>query len=195
VSPSVAVLFARTDSIYKTMPACDVYDAERDAMTFPGGLPVVAHPPCRLWGALAAFSKAPAAERELAIWAVEQVRVWGGVLEHPANSRLWGACALPRPGARDEWGGVTLAISQWWWGHRAEKWTWLYLCGIDPREVPELPYKIGEASHVIANSKNRQRARHRLEVTKRERDATPPELAEWLVMTAQLCGQQARAAQ
>lgn len=34
---SVAVLFARADSIYKTMPQCDVYDIERDARTTRGG--------------------------------------------------------------------------------------------------------------------------------------------------------------
>ena len=43
----VAVLFARADSIYKTLPGCDVYDIKRDARTWPGGCPVVAHPPCR----------------------------------------------------------------------------------------------------------------------------------------------------
>lgn len=45
----VAVLFARADSIYKGLPGVDVYDADRDARTFPGGCPVVAHPPCRAW--------------------------------------------------------------------------------------------------------------------------------------------------
>ena len=39
---TVAVLFARADSIYKTLPACDVYDIARDARWWPGGGPVVA---------------------------------------------------------------------------------------------------------------------------------------------------------
>lgn len=30
----VAVLFARTDSVYKGLPGCDVYDIERDARTY-----------------------------------------------------------------------------------------------------------------------------------------------------------------
>lgn len=31
--PVVAVLFARQDSIYKQLEACEVYDIERDART------------------------------------------------------------------------------------------------------------------------------------------------------------------
>lgn len=37
MTPTVAILFARADSVYKTLPGCDVYDIERDALTFPGG--------------------------------------------------------------------------------------------------------------------------------------------------------------
>lgn len=29
----IAVLCARADSVYKSLPACDVYDAERDALS------------------------------------------------------------------------------------------------------------------------------------------------------------------
>ena len=41
---TVAVLFAREDSHYKTLPQCDVYDMARDARTYDGPHPVVAHP-------------------------------------------------------------------------------------------------------------------------------------------------------
>lgn len=70
----VAVLFARSDSIYKSLSDCDVWDIERDARHWPGGCPVVAHPPCRGWGRLRKLAKPTEGERELAIWAVEQVR-------------------------------------------------------------------------------------------------------------------------
>lgn len=33
----VAVLFARADSVYKGLPGCDVWDAERDARLWQGG--------------------------------------------------------------------------------------------------------------------------------------------------------------
>lgn len=103
---SVAVLFARQDSIYKSLPGCDVWDIERDARKWPGGAPIVAHPPCRAWGRLRSFAKPRVGERELALWAVDQIRLHGGVLEHPAGSQLWQEKPLPEPGERDEWGGV-----------------------------------------------------------------------------------------
>lgn len=113
---TVAVLFARADSHYKALAGVDVWDAERDARRWPGGCPVVAHPPCRAWGQLRALANPRPDEKALAIYAVEQVRKFGGVLEHPKNSTLWPTLGLPRPGERDEFGGWTLPIYQMWWG-------------------------------------------------------------------------------
>jgi hypothetical protein len=167
-------LFVREDSVYKGLD-CNAWDRVRDARKWPGGSPIVAHPPCRAWGGLRAFSKAGPEEKALGPWAVDLVRFWGGVLEHPAKSSLWAFCGLPRPSqGRDSYGGFTLAVPQSWWGHRAEKWTWLYIVGLAQAELPEIPFSIGEATHVIASSKKRQALRLRPEVTKREREATPP---------------------
>lgn len=94
---TVAVLFARADSVYKTLPGCDVYDMERDARIYDGPHPVVAHPPCRSWGRLRAFASPRPDERNLARLAVAMVREFGGVLEHPAGSTLWAAQSLPPP--------------------------------------------------------------------------------------------------
>lgn len=185
----VAVLFARGDSIYKSLSGCDVFDIERDARTFQGGLPVVAHPPCRAWGRLRRFAKPRPDEKALALWAVDQVRAFGGVLEHPASSLLWKEKPLPEPGSVDEWGGWTLVVSQWWWGHKANKLTRLYICGVKGIDLPAIPYRMGEASHVIASSKTRQKLRYRPEVTKREREATPAAMASWLVDVARMCGE------
>ena len=88
---TVAVLFARSDSVYKTLPGCDVYDMERDARIYDGPHPVVAHPPCRAWGRLRVFASPRPDERNLARLAVAMVREFGGVLEHPAGSTLWAA--------------------------------------------------------------------------------------------------------
>lgn len=181
----VAILFARQDSIYKTMPGLDVYDIDRDARTYAGELPVVAHPPCRAWGALRHFAKPRPDERELALWAVDEVRRCGGVLEHPAASRLWPEKGLPDPGRHDSFGGFTLPIDQDWFGHRAEKRTRLYIVGCEPRDVPPIPIKLEEPTHVIAMSRdpgrglNGQRLRKGMpgwkpEVTRAEREHTPP---------------------
>lgn len=185
----VAVLFARSDSVYRGLVS-DVWDAERDARLFGGGCPVVAHPPCRAWGRLRHMAKPRADEKALAIFAVDQVRAWGGVLEHPAFSTLWGAAGLPLPGERDAFGGWTLPVSQSWWGHRAEKATWLYIVGIVPAQLPIFELRLGEATHVISSSGRRRdgtRATGRPECTKAEREATPLRLAEWLVEVAARC--------
>lgn len=181
----IAVLFARADSVYKRLPGCDVWDIDRDARQWPGGAPVVAHPPCRAWGQLRHFAKPRPDERALAPWAVDQVRRWGGVLEHPRGSQLWPTLGLPAPGAGpDAHGGWTLGISQHWWGHRAEKLTLLYIVGCRPQDLPEIPMVLGEATHVIAMDKSARRGGGtrlrkgmpgwRPEVSKAEREHTPP---------------------
>ena len=180
----VAVLFARADSNYKALPGCDVWDIERDALNWHGGCPVVAHPPCRAWGRLRHFARPGDGERELALWAVKMVQRWGGVLEHPVASLLWPTAGLPKPGERDQLGGWTMSVPQWWWGHRADKPTLLYIVGCEPRDVPPIPFKIGEASHVI---QSRKRSGYRPHVSKAEREHTPPALAAWLVELARKC--------
>ena len=191
----VAVLFARADSHYKTLPGVEVYDMERDARTYDGPWPVVAHPPCRSWGRLRAFAKPRADERNLARMAVAIVREFGGVLEHPAGSTLWPAQRLPKPGERDQWGGWTLPAPQKWWGHRAEKATWFYVVGCKPGEIPDLPFKMGAAEAVIRLDQRRPDGTHirkgdadwvpRLNAA--ENEMTPPDLAPWLVELARRC--------
>lgn len=171
----VAVLFARADSHYKAMPGCDVWDAERDARKWPGGAPVVAHPPCRAWGRYKTWAKPRPDEKQLAVWAVAQVREWGGVLEHPATSELWEHQGLPKPGQRDSWGGWTLPVYQSWWGHRAPKATFLYVRGCEPRNAPEIPYQLGIPPGRIEN------------MCKAEREKTPADFAAWLVQLAERC--------
>ncbi len=192
---TVAVLFARTDSNYKGLPGSDVWDAERDALCWPGGSPVVAHPPCRAWGRLRALANPAPGEKDLAIFAVEQVRKFGGVLEHPKSSTLWPVAGLPIPGKRDACGGWTLPISQRWWGHRAEKPTLLYIVGCEPADIPVMPLALGEAYYICGTS-GRRRDGSRLhkgdrgwrpEISKAEREHTPLMLAEWLCELARRC--------
>jgi hypothetical protein len=171
----VAVLFARKSSVYKTLHGVDVYDEERDARTYEGSAPVVAHPPCRGWRRLAHFAKIQPGEKALALFAVQQVRRCGGVLEHPADSKLWEAAGLPQPGETDSYGGWTFPILQSWWGHRAPKATWLYIKGCAPSRLPDYPMALGIPDGRIEN------------MGKAEREATPLPLALWLVELAGRC--------
>lgn len=180
----ITVLFARQDSYYKTLPECDVWDAARDALRWPGGTQVIAHPPCRAWGRLRHFAKPRPGEKALALYAVCQVRLHGGVLEHPKASTLWPEAKLPLPGERDAWGGWTLPLNQHWLGHRAEKATLLYIVGCEPQDVPNFPLRLDEPTHVI---QSRKRADHRPHVSKAEREMTPPAMAQWLVELARRC--------
>jgi hypothetical protein len=182
----VAVLFARSDSVYKGLPGCDVWDIERDARNWQGGMPVIAHPPCRAWGRMRQFAKPREDEKALSLLAVEHVREFGGVLEHPAESSLWLAARLPRPGEfPDEHGGWTLEVEQFHFGHRAEKATWLYIVGVGPDEVPPIPKRDGRPTHCIRPSKKGPRLPS---VPKPEREKTPADFATWLCMLASRCG-------
>jgi len=173
----IAVLFARKDSIYKSFHQLDVYDKQRNARNYDGQAPVIAHPPCRAWGRLRYFAKPEKGERSLAIFAIRKIRENGGVLEHPKGSQLWKKAGLPAPGKRDKYGGFTLGINQNWFGHRAEKATLLYICGLEPQELPPIPFSLEYATHVCESRK----ADSRPSITKAERERTPEPFAKWLV--------------
>lgn len=181
----VAVLFARSDSVYKTLPDCDVFDLDRNALSFRGGMPVVAHPPCRAWGRFRKVAKPRIGEKELALYAIQAVRQYGGVLEHPAYSSLWTAANLPLPGQIDIHRGFTFACPQFWWGHKAAKASWFYICGISPREIPPIPFRLGEPTHVV--SFGQYNPFHKLQLSKADRERTPVDLARWLVELASRC--------
>ena len=184
---TVAVLFARADSHYKKLSDVEVYDMERDARTYDGPWSVVAHPPCRAWASLRNHAKPRPDERNLGRLAVALVREFGGVLEHPQRSTLWDAQRLPEVGRRDEFGGFTLVIDQNWWGHRAQKRTRLYVVGCEPSDIPDMPLRLGEATHTVGLWSGRDKATCRPSIAKHEYEHTPPDLARWLVDLAERC--------
>lgn len=157
----------------------------RDAMDYAGPLPVVAHPPCGHWGLFSWNCKQPKAWKDAGPVAVQQVRRWGGVLEHPANSALWPACGLPGPkDGHDEYGGWTLSVNQTRWGHRCMKPTWLYIVGVQgPLDLPPLPLD-RPPTHVMVRQLSN--GSDRPELPKKLRHITPTGLAEWLVCVARL---------
>lgn len=170
----VAVLFARSDSVYFDL-VFDVWDAGRDARGYGGPWPVVAHPPCRAWGRLAKLAKPRSDEAELAFYAVDFVRCFGGVIEHPYGSDLWPAAGLPKPGAFDEYGGWTVLVDQGWWGHHAPKPTWLYVVGMPRHHLDGLPVEA------------MRRKGRTLAMQPADRERTPRLFAEFLVRLAGRC--------
>ena len=136
-----ALYMAEKTAMRKYLPPERIWTRRRDARNYPGGFPIVAAPPCAQWCRLAGLANYNAEEKDMAILAVQQVRRWGGVLEHPKYSKLWRHCNLPvgRTDA-DEFGGWTLETDQHRFGHAAEKATWLYIVGASPSAVlPLLP--------------------------------------------------------
>lgn len=124
----VAALYIDPRGPYPKMPGVDCWDESRDARKYDGPHPVVAHPPCGPWGKLAFCSKFQ--PKDCGPRAVEQVRKFGGVLEHPAGSHLFAACAALPGELPDAFGGRTIEVEQVRWGHVARKRTWLYLIGV-----------------------------------------------------------------
>lgn len=187
-SSAVTVLFVRAQSIYKLLPACDCYDRGRDARQYAGNDPVVAHHPCRTWGNLRTMAtKAPADEHDLSPWAIDQVRRCGGVLEHPAGSTLFDYRKCGTQERPDEWGGYTIKVNQFDWGHRCNKPTKLYIVGCV--DLPAMPKRDGQPTHCITQGHG-IRIGHPLfksRVPQWEREATPPEFAKWLVEVAIRC--------
>jgi hypothetical protein len=180
----ISILFAARNSVYKTIPGLDVWDEERDALNWPGGNPGIFHPPCRLWSKwMRHFSNAPQSEKQLGRWSVDMIRRNGGVLEHPACSTLWEDKELPLPGKSDSW-GISIAIYQQWFGHAAQKATWLYICGT--AILPQIPFQLGQPKcHYSAVRTLKHPDMQRL--SHRERHGTPPAFAHWLIDVAERC--------
>lgn len=140
-------------------------------------------------GALCDFSRNRKKAKERSLFLLfDRSESMGGVLEHPAASRLWPRCGLPKPGRGfDRYGGWTLGINQWEFGHRAKKPTLLYIVGCNPDSIPDLPLKMGTAEYVIGDVGRAANGTKRPEVSKAEREHTPRPLAEWLMELAIRC--------
>lgn len=189
----IPVLFARKNSIYKQL-GCDVWDKGRDARNWKGGAPGIYHPPCGQWGNMAQFANV-SEEKQLAIQAVNLIRQYGGVLEHPATSKLWNYMGLPMPGQIDQYGGYSICINQSWFGHKAEKRTLLYIVGVDQQNLPEIPISFDRIDYCVRYSRRQWKLRKEKgiksvkEITKQEREHTPEALAKWLMAVAEKCVQ------
>jgi len=188
----IAALFVAKDSIYKLFNFIDSYDVERDAMTYTNSLPVIAHPPCQLWGNMAYVNYArwggehnrPGNDGGKFNFALACVNRCGGVLEHPKNSRAWAVFGLIKPGKGWTKSGIGWTCEVWQsaYGHRANKATWLYYVG---KSIPhDLRWDRPVGSHQVGFYDQRGKERNKPTLSKRESNATPLSFAEELINLA-----------
>lgn len=186
----VAALFVEADGPYLEVPWVDLWSFERDARGYPGPLPVVAHPPCNLWGAFAAVNYArwggehnhPGNDGGCFSSALSSVRKYGGVLEHPAKTKAWKAHGLVKPvgiGWQPCDIGWVCEVWQSAYGHKANKATWLY-CVSRNR-----PFRLREdrpaGTHQIGYEDSKRRGRNKPTVTRKEAIHTPPAFRDTLL--------------
>lgn len=191
----IAALYVIPDGVYSGRPDVECWDEAKDARKYPGPHPVVAHPPCQLWGAFAKINfqrwggehNRPGNDGGCFLSALISVREFGGVLEHPANSAAFSRFGLQRP---PRGGGWKMIRSNEWvcevcqsnYGHRAMKKTWLFFHGdVKP---PELTWGNRPGTHQCGFHDQRGKGRNKPTLSKREANSTPHAFAELLLSMA-----------
>jgi hypothetical protein len=186
----IAALYVAKGGCYFGLPDADPWDEARDARLYAGPWPVVAHPPCQRWSKFWFGSTYKVAHGTPRLTkgddggcfkaALDAVRTYGGVLEHPAHSHAWRAFNLIAPPDAGGWvvaddrGGWTCRIDQSQFGHRAQKPTWLYAVGCD---LPSLPWQRLR----IPDPDGRSRRGVLALMGHAERDASPPAFRDLLL--------------
>lgn len=188
----IAALFVDPKGPYFGRDDVDPWDEQRDARLYAGPHPVVAHPPCNLWVNMAAVNWKRYGRQRPAWYpggddggcfasALESVRQWGGVLEHPAFSHAWRAHGLLRPvpgvWTLDAAGGWVCEVWQSAYGHKARKRTWLYFKGAG--KPPDLCWDLVPGTHQVGWFD-----RNKPTLGKRAASATPPAFAKSLLNLA-----------
>ena len=185
VMDRLAILCVQRKSIYSQFAQeerkshlidIQIYDEKRDARSFAGGMAVIAHPPCRLWGHLLHTVKIEpfdqVREKELGIFCARAVIDNGGILEQPFDSELFKEMGLPSGGMVNKL-GFTLEIAQRMFGHSMIKNTWLFFSKINYTEIE--PFK--PAIHNLP-------LKPIYHLSHKQREATPVSLAKWLIRQA-----------
>ena len=197
----IAALFVSERGPYVGLPGVECWTVTKDARTYAGPWPVVAHPPCERWGRYwhggpsARVRRAKGDDAGCFASALASVRTWGGVLEHPAASSAWefhGLIPPPRAGGwvvADWFGGWTCCVDQGHYGHRAQKATWLYACGLP--ELPRLRWgksssraRLDDGYHSAEERRRKVRTGMCQRLSKRERTETPVAFRDLLLSMA-----------
>jgi hypothetical protein len=196
---TVAALYIERGGVYWDLPDVDPWDEARDARLYAGPWPVVAHPPCNRWCVPLAYVNQTRYGYKIGddggsfAAALEAVRHFGGVLEHPRDSIAFHRFGLPHP-RRHCWTGslldegISTVVDQWAYGHPCKKETWLYCVGIGQ---PELDWRVAPAGLPVV-SWLRGAAWHRESgrkaITRAEAAATPLAFRDVLLEMARSAG-------
>ena len=196
----IAALFVQPDGIYADHPKVDLWDEARDARKYQGPWPVIAHPPCQRWGKMALVNYSrwggqhnlPGNDGGCFEFALNAVRAWGGVLEHPAMTMAWQQFDISRPLRGPGWqlsscGGWVCEVWQSAYGHKAAKATWLYYQGDNPPIVMRWARKPG--SHQVGGCDRRGKAKNKPTLSIKEANATPVAFRDALIALAKNCSQ------
>ena len=148
----VAALYVDPQGVYSGQSGVECWGEVKDARTYGGPHPVVAHPPCQRWGRF--WHGSPRKPHQFKLGddggcfasALASVRRCGGVLEHPADSQAWNAFALHAPSRGVGWVSAghdaewTCSVDQGPYGHASRKGTWLMVCGVAREDLPDLEW-------------------------------------------------------
>ena len=191
---NIAALFVQTNGCYFGLDNIDPWDEPRDAKNYDGINPVIAHPPCQLWGKMARVNFArwggdhnkPGNDGGTFQSALNSVNRCGGVLEHPAQSYAWAEYSLVKPKGigwfKSDLGWVC-EVWQSAYGHKANKSTWLYYVG--NKKPFELRWERLKGTHQVGFQDQRGKARNKPTLSKAEANATPKEFRSELIKLAE----------
>jgi hypothetical protein len=197
----IQALFVDPKGVYPGLLGSDnCWDEARDARTYVGSDPVVAHPPCARWCRLAEsiFARTRKPEHQPGndggcfASALAAVRRGGGVLEHPANSKAWKTYGIPKPegiGWLHVGTNAVGSVCEVWqsaYGHLAPKRTWLLYCGSRPPF--ELNWDRPAGTHAVSGDavkRRRQGDAARPRLSGKQNIATPLAFAHTLIQLAE----------
>ena len=206
----IAALYVESGGGYFNVPEVEPWDIARDARLYAGPHPVVAHPPCERWGSFWPGSPVQVSrgirfkkgdDGGCFAAALDAVRRFGGVIEHPRGSHAWAHFGIPRPPNDGGWHwaadgkGWTCCVYQGHYGHKALKPTWLYYVGA--AKPPKLKWGKPEGEFMTVAGTSFKSVAHRREaeangwkysarLPTKLRNATPPQFRDLLLDLARL---------
>ena len=188
----ISALFVEKDGCYFNIPNIDPWDENRDARRYNGPNPVIAHPPCQLWGKFAKINykrwggehNRPGNDGGCFYSALKSVQKWGGVLEHPAQTYAWDEYGLTKPG-KNGWycckhrDSHVCEVWQSAYGHPCNKKTWLYYVGL--RDPFDLDWSRPVGTHQIGFHDQRGKSKNKPTISGNKASATPEKFRNMLV--------------